>query len=190
MVMMPLLQHQKLINASFLKIMLPSSYQKTCYDHVDNSAETFLESRLNLLFQSKTQSSFRVTRGTFTSTLGILTPYLQREALTEEQISHDERLAIFLCRMGRGYYIHIIAELFGVGDSTLSNIVLEVSLLMIEVMRDVAIHFPATDRNYINLINDFEKLWQFPYCFGAIDGWLPHSDQMPTRRSRVSQRIL
>ena len=43
----------------------------------------------------------------------------ERETLTEELISPDERLAIFLYRMRRGDYIHTVAELFGVGDSTI-----------------------------------------------------------------------
>ena len=60
--------------------------------------------------------------------------------------------------MGRGDYIHAVAELFGVGDFTVCKIILEVSKLMIEVMWDVAVYFPATKRNHINLINDLEKL--------------------------------
>ena len=63
----------------------------------------------------------------------------------------------------------LFPEVLGVGYSTACNIVLEVSKLMIEVMRDVTVHFPATERDYINLINGFEKLWQFPYCFREID---------------------
>ena len=44
---------------------------------------------------------------------------------------------------------------------------------MIEIMWDVAVNFALTDRNYINLINDFKKLWQFPYCFGEIGCHIP-----------------
>ena len=55
--------------------------------------------------------------------------------------------------MGRGDYIHTVAELFGVGDSTVCNIVLEVPKLKIEVTWDVAVHFPKTERDYINLMN-------------------------------------
>ena len=41
LLMMALLQHQKLINASFRKIILLSSCQKKhCCNHVDDSAET------------------------------------------------------------------------------------------------------------------------------------------------------
>ena len=43
--------------------------------------------------------------------------------------------------------------------------------------------FSATEKNYSNLINDFDKLWQFPYCF-AID---IDSSEMPVRRSRIGQ---
>ena len=35
-------------------------------------------------------------------------------------------------------------------------------------MWDVAVYFPTTETDYTNLVNDFQKLWQFPYCFGAI----------------------
>ena len=46
---------------------------------------------------------------------------------------------------------------------------------MIEVMRDVAVHFRANERDYDfekfrDIINDFEKLWQSSYGFGAIYG--------------------
>ena len=37
-------------------------------------------------------------------------------------------------------------------------------------MWDVAVYFPTTETDYTNLVNDFQKLPQFPYCFGAIGG--------------------
>ena len=43
---------------------------------------------------------------------------------------------------------------YRVGDSTKINIVLKVSKLMIEVMWDFVVLFPATERDYINLMND------------------------------------
>ena len=46
--------------------------------------------------------------------------------------------------MGRGNYIHTVADLFRVGDSTVCNIV---SKLLIEVMWEVAVHFPTMDRD-------------------------------------------
>ena len=40
---------------------------------------------------------------------------------------------------------------------------------MAEVMWDVVVRFPTTERSYINLINDFEKLRRFAHCFEVID---------------------
>ena len=100
--------------------------------------------------EARFKSSFRVTRGTFKHILDILSPYLQRETL-EEPINIHERLAIFPYRMGIGDYIHTVAELFLVGDFTVCNIVLKISKPTIEAIWDVAVHFPTTERNYINL---------------------------------------
>ena len=94
---------------------------------------------------------------------------MQRQTLVEEPISPEKGLTIFLYRMGRGDCTHTIAELFSVTDSTVCNIVLEVSNLIIEVMWEVAVHLPTTEKDY-NSIIDFEKMWQFLYCFGPIDG--------------------
>ena len=94
--------------------------------------------------------------------------------------------------MGRGDCPHTAAELSVVGGSSVCNIVLEASKLMTEVMWNVAVHLTATpERSYINLINDFGKLWQFPYCFRATDRCLipikcPPRDQESTKETCYS----
>ena len=57
LLMMVLLQHQKLINASFLKIILLTAAKKSCYDHADDSVETIeiLGITFGLLYRSKIQ---------------------------------------------------------------------------------------------------------------------------------------
>ena len=156
--MMDLLQNQKLINGSVLKIIFFTELlpKKICYDHADESERNNknLQYQVWIYYTKATlKSSFGVTRGTFTYILDVSSLYLQRETLAEDPISPDERLASFLHKMGRGDYIHTVAELFGVGDSTVCNIVLEVPKLKIEVTWDVAVHFPTTERDYINLMN-------------------------------------
>ena len=77
--------------------------------------------------ENRVKPNFRISKGTFMYILELLVPCLQRETLAEEPISPDKMLAIFLYRMGRGDYLHTIAELFGVGDATVCQITLEVS---------------------------------------------------------------
>ena len=45
----------------------------------------------------------------------------------EDPITPECRLAICLYRLGRGDYLYTVAELFGVGVSTVQSIALEVS---------------------------------------------------------------
>ena len=75
------------------------------------------------------QKTFRISRSTFRYILDRIEPILARQTLTEDPISHDERLAICLYPMGRGDYFYTIAEMVGRGVSTVSSIVEEVSLV-------------------------------------------------------------
>ena len=51
---------------------------------------------------------------------------LQRQTVTEEPISPEERLGICLYRLGRGDQHYTIAEMVGRGVATASSIVLEI----------------------------------------------------------------
>ena len=96
--------------------------------------------------------------------------FLEKDTLVEEPISPDMRIAITLYRLGRGDYIHTIAKLFGVGDSTVCGIVVEVCNVIIKFIWDDVICFPKSAGDFKKSIKEFERLWQFPYCFDAIDG--------------------
>ena len=63
-----------------------------------------------------------------------------------------------------------ITELFGVGDSTVRGIVVEVCNVIIKYIWDDVICFPKSAGGFKKPIEEFERFWQFPYCFGAIDG--------------------
>ena len=48
---------------------------------------------------------------------------IEKDFITEEPVSADCRLAIYLYRLGRGDYIYTIAELFGLGEMTVHQII-------------------------------------------------------------------
>ena len=60
----------------------------------------------------------------------------------------------------------------GFGVSTVSTIVLDVSQAIITNMWSQCIthHFPQDSDQFKEEMLDFEQLWQFQYCWGAIDG--------------------
>ena len=118
------------------------------------------------------KQTFRVNRSTFNIILSRIRHRLERETVTEEPISPEFRLAICLYRLARGDYIYSIAEMVGLGQSTVSTIINEVSEAIVTFMWDefVGIHMPKSEKDFKEKILDMEELWQFPFSWGAVDG--------------------
>ena len=116
--------------------------------------------------------TFRVSRGTFLFILNRIRFVLQRQNVTEEPISPEERLGICLYRLGRGDYFYTIAEMVGRGVSTVNAIVQEVSQVLVEHLWHEAIskNMPKCRAEFVEKIVDMEELWQFPCSWAALDG--------------------
>ena len=69
--------------------------------------------------------NFRVSRATFLYILGNIEGDLEKELSTDFPISPAFRLAVCLYRLARGDYLHTVAELVGLGTTTVANIVNE-----------------------------------------------------------------
>ena len=72
--------------------------------------------------------------------------------------------------MARGDYLYTVGEVFGIGTSTTFSVVLEVAEVIVKTLWEDVVNFPNTDDDFRVSMESFERLWQYPYCFGAIDG--------------------
>ena len=97
---------------------------------------------------------------------------LQKQNVTEEPISPEERLGICLYRLDRGDYYYTIAEMVGRGLSTVNSIVHEVSKVLVEYLWQEAIssNLPKCREDFEEKIVDMEEFWQFPCTWAASDG--------------------
>ena len=118
------------------------------------------------------KKTFRVTRRTFLFILQRIRPKLQKQDVTEEPISPEERLGICLYRLGRGDYYYTIAEMVGRGLSTVNSIVHEVSKVLVQYLWQETIlsHMPQCREELEEKIVDMEEFWQFPCTWAALDG--------------------
>ena len=118
------------------------------------------------------KKTFRVTRRTFSFILQRIRSELQKQNVTEEPISPEERLGICLYRLGRGDYYYTIAEMVGRGLSAVNSIVLEVSKVLVEYLWQEAIssNLPKCREDFEEKIVDMEEFWQFPCTWAALDG--------------------
>ena len=126
----------------------------------------------NTYSDARFKKLLRVSKGTFLFILGQIRHDLVRDTVCEEPISPECRLAICLYRLARGDYLYTIAEMAGVGVSTVCTIVSEVTEAIINnLWKDsVVAHFPSDEAHIKEKMLDTEQLWQFPCGWGAIDG--------------------
>ena len=118
------------------------------------------------------KKTFRISRSTFNFILNGIGPFLSRETVTEEPLPPELTLAVCLYRLGRGDYLYTIAEMAGVGVSTVCNIVQEVCQLLVDHLwsESVSSFMPKTQVEFKKKMLDKEEYWQFPCCWAAIDG--------------------
>jgi hypothetical protein len=97
---------------------------------------------------------------------------LTKQIVAELPVSPEQRLGIFLYRCGRGDYHYSIAEMTGLGVSTVCCIVSDVANAIVETLwkSEVTTYMPKSEIEFYQKISEMEQLWQFPCCWGAIDG--------------------
>ena len=118
------------------------------------------------------KKTFRVSKATFRFILGRIEHDLQRDTVAEDPIPPAFRLAVCLYRLARGDYFYTIAEMTGLGVSTVCGIVSDVTKAIINNLWDeqVSQHFPRNEQEFRDKILDMEEVWQFPCSWAAIDG--------------------
>ena len=114
----------------------------------------------NTYSDARFKKLFRVSRGTFLFILGHIQHDLLKDTVCEEPISPECRPAICLYRLARGDYLYAIAEMAGVGVSTVCTIVSEVSESIINnLWKDsVMAYFPSDETRFKEKMLDTEQL--------------------------------
>ena len=130
------------------------------------------ENAWNNYSEARFKKTFRISRSTFKYILNRIGPFLARETVTEDPISPELRLALCLYRLGRGDYLYTVAEMAGVGVSTVCSIVNEVCQVLVDHLWSecVSSHMPKTQDDFMKKMLDMDEFWQFPCCWAAIDG--------------------
>ena len=87
-----------------------------------------------------------------------------------EPIPADVKLAVTLRFLATGESYNSLMYQYRVSKAALGLFVPEVCNVIIEEFQDEFIRFPTTSEEWESLADGFEKRWQFPNCFGAVDG--------------------
>lgn len=114
--------------------------------------------------------NLRMSRKTFELLCAELNPYLQRKNTNlRSAVSVEARVAVTIWRLATNSEYRTIAELFGLGRSTVGEIVLDTCEVIVNHLFHRYVYMPQGER-LRQVIEDFETRWGFPQVAGAIDG--------------------
>ena len=107
----------------------------------------------------------------FQQLVTMLAPYIERQTTTmREAIRPDHRVGIAINALATRTDYRTLANLMGVGKSTVCEITLEVSAVLANVFAPRWICMPKTIEELNELVEKFHQRWNFPACLGALDG--------------------
>lgn len=111
----------------------------------------------------------RMDRPTFNELLNLIKPQIKKQHAVREPIPTSTRLQICLRYLASGDTMPSISFAFRVGLSTVSTIINETCVAIWDVLSNQV--FPEITENFWKeKAEEFETLWNFPHCIGAIDG--------------------
>ena len=115
--------------------------------------------------------NLRMSHHTFEKLCEELAPFIQRRDTNyRKAISVRERVAITLYRLADTASYRTVSNLFGVGKSTVCQIVIEVCTCIVEVLFKRLVHLPVTQQEIEMEIAAFFRRAGFPQIVGAVDG--------------------
>lgn len=112
-----------------------------------------------------------MTRDTFEALCNQLAPeFARQDTHLRRCVPLDKRVAMCVYALSSSAELRTVANLFGVGESTLRTAVHEFCELVVQIIMPSMISFPTTEGKMRDIIKGFLDDWQFPQTYGALDG--------------------
>ena len=112
----------------------------------------------------------RMSNETFEIICNELQPHLQRqETRFRHPVTVEARVAVTIRRLATNVEYQIIAALFGLGRSTVGEIVIDTCEAINNHFMSRYIRVPHED-SLRDIVDGFKHQWGFPQAIGAIDG--------------------
>ena len=116
--------------------------------------------------------NFHLSKNTFDYLCTQLTPHLQyQDTHLQKAISVKKRVAITIWTLASSAEYRTVSHLFGIGQSTVCEVVHEICRAIVDHLLPKYIRFPSCDQQQ-QYIDSFEDKWGVPQCIGAIDGFI------------------
>ncbi|XP_068094390.1 uncharacterized protein [Hyperolius riggenbachi] len=113
----------------------------------------------------------RMSDSVFQHLLSLVGPHISKqESWLRKPISAEQRLVATLRYLATGRSLQDLKFSTGISPQALGLIIPETCEAIINCLKNEYMKFPKTSEEWLTLASDFERIWHFPNCGGAIDG--------------------
>ncbi|KAF2896697.1 hypothetical protein ILUMI_09478 [Ignelater luminosus] len=113
----------------------------------------------------------RLTNSQFLYILSLVTKDIaKQETFMRDSISAQNRLEVTLRFLAAGKSFRSLMYSTRIHESTISRFVPEVCDAIYSSLKTQFLRTPTTEEEWKIIADEFETLWQFPHCLGALDG--------------------
>ncbi|XP_017478775.1 PREDICTED: uncharacterized protein LOC108368434 [Rhagoletis zephyria] len=130
---------------------------------------TFWERDVPLMDENRFKENFRLNRNAFRRICEKVRGIEKANTHMRPCIPLHKRVAISLFALGSAAEYRTVASLFGVGRSTVGEIVLDFCQAVCENLSDCINSYPPNQHEIRKVVDGFAQTG-FPQCFGAVDG--------------------
>ena len=137
-------------------------------------SEMVLISEMRALDDKKHFEYFRMSRRRFDVLLLRVTPFLPKRkvyrSIIRPNISPIEALALTLRFLATGGSLRTLSFSFRCAPSTVLKVVLETSDVIWNALLNDFLNSPKKPDDWCKVSEEFNRVWNFPHCIGAMDG--------------------
>lgn len=136
------------------------------------------------------KQNFRMDRESFRTLCSLLTSLRKEDTNCREAIPLEKRIAIAVYALGSSGEYRSIANLFGVGKSTVGKILIDFCNVVWSVLKPQYMnYFPLTKETIDDCVSGFNTLG-FPQCLGAIGKYIWKCIHVRNIRSKFAYTYL
>ena len=114
---------------------------------------------------------FRMLPNQFDYSHNLVRPLIQNADKNRDSIGSDERLALTIRYLASGDSHRSLSFSYRIGLTTVHRIISETCLALWKALLEMKyLKAPNLPHEWMKIANEFERVWNFPNCCGAIDG--------------------
>ena len=116
------------------------------------------------------KENFRMGKNNFFKLCDELHPFLEKSTSTRHSISVEKQVVVTLYYLADEGRLRKVANAFGIGCSTVSTIIRNVSYVLAVYMGPRYIRLPTSEEELMDKVENFHSQYGIPQCIGATDG--------------------